>query len=96
MAGNRRMALGKGIPLHKNASTHVMLLVLRFYKRPVSFSDIREICPVKVTANNQRRCMGRLLAGGLAAHVDDGSGIDKFVITSRGIDRLYEIASPSK
>lgn len=87
------MTIYNRTPLHKNASTHTMLLVLRFYKKPVSFSDIRHICPTKVTPDNQRRCMGRLVAGGLAVQVDDGSGVDKFMITPHGIDRLYEIAS---
>jgi len=81
--------------LHKNSGAHVMLLVLKFYNRPVTFHEIREIASdKKINANNQRRHMDTLMRGGYAVAVEESpGGVEKFQITHLGIGKVYDMVS---
>lgn len=79
-------------PIRKNGSTHVMLLILKFYGRPITFNDMYEIAPKKINVNNRRRCTAILIEKGLAVETVDAAGESWFTITPAGVAKVYDMA----
>jgi hypothetical protein len=83
--------------IRKGSAAHTMLLVLKFYRHPATFHEMREIAPTKINANVQRRWADSLIQSGYAVELPGAPGEpSRFQITQRGIDKLYDMGDPPK
>lgn len=73
-----------------NGSSHVMLQLLKVMRKPMSLNELMAISPKKITYSSRRAVAESLVAAGYAARVAGGNRLDdKFVITERGVRKLY-------
>ena len=84
--------------IRKNSAAHIMLLVFKFYGKPVTLRDVREIASSsKITPNNQRRYVDYLLKRGFICEIGGESRAEtQFMITKSGVRQVYDIADRKK
>lgn len=76
-------------PISRGKATHVALLYLRSRRGPVQPSEFAMLNP-KMFARDLGRTLGKLVDNELAVRNSDGS----YTITKRGVNILYQMATP--
>lgn len=81
--------------LHNNGISHKILLMSKFYKREVSYLDIRELNPIMSrNFSDLKRPLFRLECHGLIVFTDQQK--TKWKITPAGISHLYLMTEMKK